>query len=217
MCECVHVSVCERERERMHAEESAPKQHWLLTIDCVGCGCWKRKREMFTGETKSSLSPVPQWGGEVFRREEGTGSRWRDAPNLLALTSSLSLNETNKKRITVRERGREGEQEGLRAQVPWRICSSSHPLFHLPRDPQDSQQVKSRALRLIRLLGHQTGTPEENFTKTCNTPTSWKRIKNNLQHSPAPGTELGGTFWPAPAAWRLDGVLIWGGHLESEG
>ena len=49
-----------------------------------------------------------------------------------------------------------------------------HNLSIHPRDPQDSQKVKSRALRLLRLLGHQTGSPEENFTETCNTPTSWK-------------------------------------------
>lgn len=51
--------------------------------------------------------------GEL-RRKEGTGSRWSDAPNLLALTSSLSLNEKKSRKIIAgreRERGREREQE----------------------------------------------------------------------------------------------------------
>lgn len=88
---------------------------------------------MFTGKTKSSICPLClSEVGRFSGGREGTGSRWRDALNLLALTSSLSLNETNKKIITGREKGREGEQEGLERPGPLKDMLFFSFSFHLP-------------------------------------------------------------------------------------
>jgi hypothetical protein len=79
--------------------------------------------------------------GRFFRKKEGTGSRWSDAPNLLALTSSLSLDEKkkNKKIITGRETGREREQEKREGTGP-----SKYMLFFLSFFP--SSQGPTRLL-----------------------------------------------------------------------
>lgn len=96
----------------------------------------------------------------MFRRKEGTGSRWSDAPNLLALTSSLSLNETNKKIITDRKKRREGEQEGLERTGPLKgmLFSLSFPSSQGPARLPGGEVKVSQTHKVIRTSdGHPKG------------------------------------------------------------
>lgn len=77
----------------------------------------------------------------------------------------------------------------------------------LPRDPQVSQKVNSRALRLIWLREQQTVNPEENFAKTYHIPTSWKGIKKKPSTVNNPSTKLRVVSYPVLAGWQLDGDL----------
>lgn len=69
------------------------------------------------------------------------------------MTSSLSLNETNKKIITGREKGREGEQEGLERPGPLKdmlFFSFSFPSSQGPTRLPEGEVKGSQAHKVIR-------------------------------------------------------------------
>lgn len=59
--------------------------------------------------------------------------------------------------------------------------------FPSSQGPTRLPEGEAKAVRLIRFLGHQTGSPKENFLETYNIPTSCEGIKNTFttQHAQA--------------------------------